>query len=67
MDLSFANQSLASEYLITNASNLEKMVYDVPEKIDRYIAKLKLESMKIGIDKLTEEQVRYLNSWTQGT
>jgi adenosylhomocysteinase len=43
------------------------MVYDVPEKIDRYIAKLKLESMKIGIDKLTEEQVRYLNSWTQGT
>ena len=67
MDLSFANQSLASEYLITNASKLEKLVYDVPEKIDRYIAKLKLESMKIGIDKLTDEQIRYLNSWSQGT
>ena len=67
MDLSFANQSLASEYLITNASNLEKMVYDVPEKIDRYIAKLKLESMKISIDKLTDEQLRYLNSYAHGT
>ena len=67
MDLSFANQSLACEYLIKNATNLEKLVYDVPEDIDRYIAKLKLESMKIIIDKLTDEQIRYLNSWSQGT
>jgi adenosylhomocysteinase len=67
MDLSFANQSLASEYLIANASKLEKLVYDVPEDIDRYIAKLKLASMKINIDQLTEEQLRYLNTWSQGT
>ncbi len=67
MDLSFANQAMASEYLITNFSKLEKLVYDVPEDIDRYIAKLKLEAMGIKVDQLTEEQVRYLNTWSQGT
>jgi len=67
MDLSFANQALASEYIIQNASGLKKQVYDVPEEIDRYIAKLKLASMGIAIDQLTEEQIRYLNTWSQGT
>jgi adenosylhomocysteinase len=67
MDLSFANQSLASEYLVENARKLEKKVYDVPEEIDRYIATLKLSSMGIGIDRLTDEQVRYLNTWCEGT
>lgn len=67
MDLSFANQALASKYLVDNALNLEKKVYDVPEEIDHYIATLKLGSMGITIDRLTEEQVRYLNSWSEGT
>jgi len=67
MDLSFANQSLASEHLIKNSDKLEKQVYDVPEEIDRYIAKLKLEAMGIAIDQLTKEQIRYLNSWSEGT
>ena len=67
MDLSFANQSLASEHLIKNSDKLKKQVYDVPEEIDRYIAKLKLEAMGISIDQLTEEQIRYLNSWSEGT
>jgi adenosylhomocysteinase len=67
MDLSFANQSLASEHLIKNSDKLKKQVYDVPEEIDRYIAKLKLEAMGITIDQLTKEQIRYLNSWSEGT
>jgi len=67
MDMSFANQALSAEYLIKNRSSMEKKVYAVPEAIDREIARLKLESMRVRIDILTEEQVRYLNSWEEGT
>jgi adenosylhomocysteinase len=67
MDMSFANQALAAEYAIANAASLEKKVYDVPEPIDKEIARLKLETMGIDIDRLTEEQARYLASWDEGT
>jgi adenosylhomocysteinase len=66
MDMSFANQALASEYM-AKAPNLEPRVYPVPREIDVEIARLKLESMGVPIDRLTEEQVRYLASWEQGT
>ncbi|HLW82397.1 MAG TPA: adenosylhomocysteinase [Candidatus Acidoferrales bacterium] len=67
MDMSFANQALASEYLVKNASQLKKQVYPVPEPIDRQIAKLKLESMGVYVDKLTPDQEHYLASWSEGT
>jgi len=67
MDMSFANQALGAEYMVKNAGKLEKKVYDVPEEIDREIARLKLDSMGVKIDKLTEEQVKYLGSWEEGT
>jgi adenosylhomocysteinase len=67
MDMSFANQALSAEYLIKNRPSMAKKVYAVPDAIDREIARLKLESMKVRIDILTEEQVRYLNSWEEGT
>ncbi len=67
MDMSFANQALSAEYLLKNAKNLERQVYPVPEDIDRQIAKLKLESMSIQVDKLTAEQEQYLASWSEGT
>src|ERR1700735_3770905 len=67
MDMSFANQALASEYLVKNASSLKHQVYSVPENIDRYIAKLKLDSMGIQVDKLTPDQEQYLASWSEGT
>ena len=67
MDMSFANQALALEYLVQNAEQLEKRVYTIPEEIDRQIAKLKLDAMGIRIDALSEEQVRYLASWEEGT
>jgi adenosylhomocysteinase len=67
MDMSFANQALASEYLVKNASQLKAQVYSVPEPIDRQIAKLKLESMGVHVDKLTPEQEHYLASWNEGT
>jgi adenosylhomocysteinase len=67
MDMSFANQALGAEYMLKHADKLEKRVYDVPEEIDREIARLKLESMGVKIDKLTEEQVKYLSSWESGT
>jgi len=67
MDMSFANQSLCAEYMLNHAEELENTVYDVPEEIDEHIAKLKLESMGIKIDVLTEEQERYLSSWQAGT
>ncbi len=67
MDMSFANQALAAEYVVANAEHLERKVYDVPEEIDREIARLKLETMGVGIDRLTDEQARYLSSWDEGT
>ena len=67
MDMSFANQALAGEYLLKNRKSLENDVYTVPEPIDREIARLKLLSMGVTIDFLTEQQQVYLNSWTEGT
>jgi adenosylhomocysteinase len=67
MDMSFANQALAAEYMVKNADKLEKRVYSVPQEIDAEIARLKLEAMGVKIDTLTEEQVKYLNSWEEGT
>lgn len=67
MDMSFANQALSAEYLVKEGRNLQKKVYGVPEIIDKEIARLKLESIGIKIDKLTEEQERYLSSWNMGT
>jgi len=67
MDMSFANQALGVEYLVKNASRLEKKVFGVPPEIDREIARLKLASMGVHIDILTPEQVNYLNSWEEGT
>ncbi|TMK79915.1 MAG: adenosylhomocysteinase [Actinobacteria bacterium] len=67
MDMSFANQALAAEYIVENAASLERKVYDVPEEIDTEIARLKLETMGIDIDKLSPEQERYLASWDEGT
>jgi adenosylhomocysteinase len=67
MDMSFANQALAAEYAIANAATLERKVYPVPDEIDREIARLKLDTMGIEIDELTEEQARYLASWNEGT
>jgi len=67
MDMSFANQALSLEYLVKNASKLEKKVYSVPEAIDMKIAELKLAAMNVKIDKLSQEQVKYLASWQEGT
>lgn len=67
MDMSFATQVLASEYVIKNKGKLEKKVYNVPEEIEDWIADLKLKSMGIAIDKLTKEQENYLKSWEIGT
>jgi adenosylhomocysteinase len=67
MDMSFANQALSAEFMVKNADKLENKVYGVPEDIDREIARIKLEAMGVKIDTLTEEQVKYLNSWEEGT
>jgi adenosylhomocysteinase len=67
MDQSFANQALASEYLITHKGKLESKVYALPEDVDREIARLKLVGMGIKFDVLTPEQEKYLNSWEEGT
>ena len=67
MDMSFANQSLAVEYLATEGPNLENEVYPVPREIDREVGRLKLQAMGIEIDTLTEEQETYLASWNVGT
>jgi adenosylhomocysteinase len=67
MDMSFANQALSVEYVVKNHSSLEKKVYPVPVDIDKRVAKLKLESMGVKIDKLTSEQEEYLASWSEGT
>jgi len=67
MDMSFANQALCAEYIWKNASSLEKKVYGVPIDIDREIARLKLRSLGMEVNELTEEQKRYLESWEMGT
>jgi len=67
MDMSFANQALSVEYMAKNQSTLEKRVYDVPPDIDGEVARLKLHAMGVDIDTLTEEQVKYLSSWEEGT
>lgn len=67
MDMSFANQALAAEYMLKNAAHLEAQVYNVPESIDREIARLKLDAMGVEIDTLTAEQSEYLNAWEHGT
>ena len=67
MDMSFANQALSAEFVVEHAGELERKVYVVPEEIDREIARLKLETMGVVIDELTEEQARYLASWDEGT
>jgi adenosylhomocysteinase len=67
MDMSFANQALAVEYLVQNQGKLAPGVYPVPAEKDAEIAKLKLSAMGISIDKLTEEQEKYINSWCEGT
>jgi adenosylhomocysteinase len=67
MDMSFANQALSVEYAVRHAATLEKRVYVVPTEIDEEIAGLKLAAMGISIDALTDDQRRYLASWTEGT
>ena len=67
MDMSFANQALCAEYMVANAESLEAGVYGVPSEIDEGIAKLKLATMGVRIDELTEEQQGYLCSWQEGT
>ena len=67
MDMSFANQALSAEYVVQNAASLERKVYVVPKDIDDEIARLKLATMGIEIDQLTDEQAKYLASWDEGT
>ncbi len=67
MDMSFANQALSAEHMAREHENLEKRVYPVPAHLDREIARLKLESMGVRIDRLTAEQEKYLSSWDMGT
>jgi adenosylhomocysteinase len=67
MDMSFANQSLAVEYMVKNHASLQRIVYSVPEEIDQQIARLKLAAMGVKIDILTPEQEAYLNEWRMGT
>jgi adenosylhomocysteinase len=67
MDMSFANQALAAEYMVQQGKSLSAQVYNVPQEIDHEIARLKLGSMGIYIDTLSEEQARYLSQWEEGT
>jgi adenosylhomocysteinase len=67
MDMSFANQAMACEYLVKNKGNLEPRVHSIPEEVDQNIAALKLKGMGIEIDTLTADQIEYINSWTVGT
>ena len=67
MDMSFATQALATEWVIKNASELTAKVYNVPSEIEDWVARLKLQSMNVQIDELTEEQKEYLSSWEMGT
>ena len=63
----FANQALSADYMIKNHASLEKRVYPVPEELDKQVARMKLESMAVKIDRLTLEQEHYLASWNEGT
>ena len=67
MDMSFADQALSAEYIAKHAEELERKVYTVPREIDEQVAHLKLKSLGIAIDTLTEEQEKYLKSWEMGT
>jgi adenosylhomocysteinase len=67
MDMSFANQALACEYLVVNKGKLEPGLHSIPAELDQEIARLKLQAMGIAIDTLTPEQIEYMNSWTSGT
>jgi adenosylhomocysteinase len=67
MDMSFANQALGVEYMLRHYTGMQPNVYTIPEEVDREIARLKLESMGVQIDTLTEEQAKYLASWEEGT
>lgn len=67
MDMSFANQALACEYLVKNRGKLDPGLHSIPTEVDREIARLKLQAMGIAIDTLTPEQIEYTNSWTSGT
>jgi adenosylhomocysteinase len=67
MDMSFANQALSAEYMVKNHAKLEKKVYAVPEELDKQVARMKIESMGVAIDRLTPEQEEYLAGWAEGT
>lgn len=67
MDMSFANQALAAEYLLKNQGKLEPGIHSIPKEVDQEIARLKLQAMGIAIDTLTPAQIEYMNSWTSGT
>ncbi len=67
MDMSFANQALSAEYMVKYHDKLEKKVYSVPEELDKQVAKMKLESMSVQIDRLSPEQEEYLAGWSEGT
>ncbi len=67
MDMSFATQALTTEYAVKNKDDLQHRVYSVPEDVDRWVARVKLDSMGVEIDTLTERQIKYLQSWQEGT
>jgi adenosylhomocysteinase len=67
MDMSFADQALTAEWLVTNAAQLAPGVYEVPTEIDKDVARLKLAAMGVDIDRLTEAQAEYLSSWQHGS
>ncbi|MGA7227454.1 MAG: adenosylhomocysteinase [Acidimicrobiia bacterium] len=67
MDMSFSNQAMAAEYLIDNAGKLEPIIYTLPSEIDEEVARIKLEHLGGGLDRLTDEQVSYLAGWQEGT
>jgi adenosylhomocysteinase len=67
MDMSFANQALACEYLVQNKGKLAPGLHSIPVEVDKEIARLKLQALGINIDSLTSDQIKYINSWTSGT
>ena len=67
MDMSFANQAMAAEFLVKNKGKLENKVHVLPKELDQEVASVKLGAMGISIDKLSKEQEEYLSSWTEGT